>query len=125
MITIENDMAELIVENEELVLKLSDIEKAEAVHGDLHAPLSKVQNVEIIDDAHEMTRIKTGFKVGMRVPGYASVAIVIRPGYKAFVAVHHNTSKAIRVSLADDSYNEWIVGVVDPESVLANLKLNK
>ena len=119
-------MAELTVINDQLVLKLSAVEKAEAVHGDLHVSISEVQKVVIINDAIEMTRIKTGFKVGMRAPGYATVAIVRRPGYKAFVAVHHDTPKAIRVSVKGDySYNEWIVGVADPESVLASLKLNE
>ncbi len=117
-------MAELTVENDHLVLKLSAVEKAEAVHGDLHVPTSEVQKLEIISDAAEMTRIRTGFKVGMRVPGYATVATVRRPGYKAFVAVHHDTPKAIRVTLKGDSYNEWVVGVADPDSVLASLKLN-
>ncbi len=88
-------------------------------------PLSEVQDVTVIDDAMEMTRVRTGFKVGMRAPGYASVAIVRRPGYKAFVAVHHDTPHAIKVTLMGDSYNEWIVGVADPKAVLASLKLAK
>jgi len=116
-------MAKLVVENNELVLKLSAIEKAEAVHKDLHVPLTKVQKVETINDAQEMTRIRTGLKVGLRVPGYACVAVVHRHGYKAFIVVHHDTPSAIRVSLKDDSYNEWIVGVSDPNSILAKLKL--
>ncbi len=118
-------MADITIENDELILKLSAVEKAEAVHGDLRVPLSEVQKVEVIDDALEMTRIKTGFKVGMRAPGYASVAVIRRPRYKAFVAVHHDTPKAIRVTLASDSYNEWVVGVANPESVLASLNLKK
>ncbi len=117
-------MAELTVENDQLVLKLSTIEKAEAAHGDLHVPISKVQKAEIINNALEMTRIKTGFKVGMRAPGYASVATVRRQGCKVFVAIHHNTPKAIRITLAGNSYNEWIVGVKEPETVLASIKLN-
>ena len=118
-------MAELIVDNDNLVLKLTDIDKAEALHGDLCIPLTKVKKVEIIDDAQEMTRIRTGFKVGMRMPGYASVATVRRSGYKAFVVVHHDTPQAIRVTLEDDSYNEWIVGTSEPELTLAKLNLNK
>lgn len=117
-------MAELTIENDELVLKLSAAEKAEAVHGDLRVPLSEVQKVDVIDDALEMTRVKTGFKVGMRAPGYASVATVRRPGYKAFVAIHHDTPKAIRVTLTGVSFNEWIVGSVDPQSVIASLNIN-
>ncbi|MDP9074717.1 MAG: hypothetical protein M3N98_11185 [Actinomycetota bacterium] len=117
-------MAELEVVEGELVLHLSVVEKAEAVHGDLHVPLSSVRGVEVIDDAHDMTRIKTGFKVGMRIPGAASVAVVRRSGHKMFVAVHRDTPRGVRVRLEGGSYNEWIVGATDPESVVSDLTRN-
>ena len=69
-------MAELRLERGELVLHLSGAEKAEAVHGDLRVPLSTFRGVEVLDDAHSWTGIGIGFKVGMRVPGVASVATV-------------------------------------------------
>jgi hypothetical protein len=114
-------MAEIEVGDGELVLRLSAVEKAEAIHRDLHVPLSAVRGVEVIDDTMEMTRIKTGFKVGMRVPGSASVASVRRAGHKMFVAVHQDTPRGVRVLLEGDSYDEWIVGASDPESVVAIL----
>ena len=119
-------MAELDVHDDELILHLSGIEKAEAVHGDLHVALSAIRSVEVLDDAHEMTHVNTGFKVGMRVPGSATVAVVRRPGRKMFIVVHHDTPRAVRVQLDNDShgYDEWIVGASDPESVIANLNLN-
>jgi len=116
-------MAELEVRDGNLVLKLSTIEKAEAVHGDLHVPLAAVRGVEVLDDAAEMTRIRTGFKVGMRVPGSASVATVRGGGRKMFIAVHADTPRAVRVLLDGDSFDEWIVGAADPESVIADLNL--
>ncbi len=81
-------------------LRLSAVEKAEAVHGDLHVPVSAVRSIEVIDDAHGMTSIRSGFKVGMRVPGRATVAVVRRAGPKLFVAVHHDTPRGVRVQLA-------------------------
>lgn len=116
-------MAELLVKDDQLILHLSDIEKAEALHGDLHAPISAVRDTEVIDNAKDMTRIKTGFKVGMRIPGSASVAVVRRPGHKIFVAIHHDTPQALRIAFEGDSYNEWYVGLADPRAVLASLKL--
>lgn len=77
----------------------------------------------MIDDALEMTRVKTGFKVGMRIPGAASVAVVSRPGHKMLVAVHRDTPRAVRVLLEGDPIDEWIVGAIDPESVVARLDL--
>ena len=73
-------MAELEVEDGELILRLSCVEKTEAVHTDLYVPLSAVASVEVLDDAHEMTRVNTGFKVGMRIPGRDTVAVVRRAG---------------------------------------------
>jgi hypothetical protein len=117
-------VAELEVEDGELILRLSGVEKAESVHGDLHVPLSTVRSVEVIDDAHEMTRVGTGFKVGMRIPGSATVAVVRRADRKMFVAVHHDTPRGLRVLLDGDSYDEWIVGATNPEAVIAGLHLN-
>ena len=117
-----NHVAELEVAGSELILRLSAIEKAEAVHGDLRVPLSAVQSVEVLDDAHEMTRLN-GFKVGMRVPGWACVAVVRRDGRKMFIAVHHDTPRGVRVVIDGGSYSEWVVGATDPESVIAKLDL--
>lgn len=117
-------MADLDVADGKLTLRLSAIEKAEAVHGDLHVPLSAVRSVEVLDDAHEMTRVNTGFKVGMRVPGRATVAVVRRAGRKMFIAVHTDTPRGVRVLLEGESYDEWIVGATDPEAVIAALNLN-
>jgi hypothetical protein len=114
-------MAELQLEGDELVLHLSGMEKAEAVHGDLRVPRSAISGVEVLDDAHSWTGVETGFKVGMRVPGVASVAVVRGHGEKVFVAVHRDTPRGVRVRLADAPWDEWIVGCADPETVAASL----
>ena len=46
-------MAELTVEGQELVLRLSALEKIEAVHGEVRMLASAVRAVEVIDDANE------------------------------------------------------------------------
>jgi hypothetical protein len=50
--------------------------------------LSALRGVEVLDDAHGWTGIGVGFKVGMRVPGVATVATVRGHDEKMFVAVH-------------------------------------
>jgi hypothetical protein len=112
-------MAELQVQGGELVLHLSGAEKAEAVHGDLRVPLSAVRDIEIMEDAHEPA--DHGFKVGMRLPRVAEVAVVRAGGRKIFAAVHHDTPRGVRVLLQGTSYDEWIVGCADPEAVAAAL----
>jgi hypothetical protein len=114
-------MAELRRDGGELVLALSRAEKAEAVRGDLRVPVSAMRGVEVLDDAHSWTGIGSGFKVGMRVPGVASVATVHGHGEKVFVAVHRDTPRGVRVRLAGAPWDEWIVGCADPEAVAATL----
>ena len=114
-------MAELRLEGDELVLHLTAAEKAEAVHGDLRVPVSTVRRVEVLDDAHSWTGIRAGFKVGMRVPGVATVAAVHGHGEKVFVAVHGDTPRGVRVRLEGAPWDEWIVGCADPETVAASL----
>ena len=114
-------MAELQLESAELVLHLTGEEKAEAVHGDLRVPLSALRGVEVLDDAHAWTGIGVGFKVGMRVPGVATVATVRGHDEKMFVAVHGDTPRGVRVYLEGAPWDEWIVGCADPEAVAATL----
>ena len=108
-------MAELLIEGDELVLRLGRAEKVEAVHGDLRAPLSSVLSVEVLDDAHEPA--DHGFKQGERIPGFSEVAIVRTGGRKLFAAVHHDTPRGVRINFGGSGYDAWIVGCADPESV--------
>jgi hypothetical protein len=115
-------MAELRVEGGELVLHLSAAEKLEGVHGDVRAPLSAVRGVEILDDAHKPVGIRSGLKIGTRLPGVVEVGTILGPK-KLFAAVHHDTPRGLRISLDGTSYDEWIVGLADPEGVAARLGL--
>jgi len=63
-------MAELVIEGDDLVVRLSTVEKLEAVHGEVRVPLASVKSVEVLDDA--MGAIH-GIRVGTGIPG--SVAI--------------------------------------------------
>jgi hypothetical protein len=114
-------MAELRVEDGELVLHLSGVERVDSVHGDLRVPLSAVRGVEVLDDAHRPADV--GFKVGTRIPGVVEVATVRGRGRKIFAAVHHDTPRGVRVVLEGADHGEWPVGCADPEAVAAGLTL--
>lgn len=114
-------MAELRVEGDELVLELSTLEKAEALRADPRAPLSAIRSVDVIEDAHAWTGIGVGFRVGMRLPGSATVATVHREGEKVFVAVHKDTPRAVCVDFSRDPWDAWIVGCSDPEAVATSV----
>jgi hypothetical protein len=106
----ESDVAELQLEDGELVLHLSGWEKAETTHGDLRMPLSALRGVEVLDDARGWGS-GAEYKIGM--PGH---------GGKMFVAVHAGTPRGVRVHFEKGApWYEWIVGCADPEAVAATL----
>ena len=116
-------MAELRIEGGTLVLHLSAAEKLEGVHGDLHAPLSAVRGVDVLDDAHSPVGIGSGFKIGTRIPGAVEVGTIYGRHHKLFAAVHSDTPRGLRIRLEGTSFAEWIVGLADPEGVAARLGL--
>jgi hypothetical protein len=116
----ESFVADLQVEGNELILHLSKSEVAEAIHGELRAPLVDVTSVEILDDAHDAA--DHGLKTGTRIPGVIEVGTVHSDGKRIFTAVHRSTPRGVRVVLQNGSFDEWIVGCEDPESVAAQIK---
>ena len=114
-------MAELRIEDDQLVLQLTTAEKLEGVHRNLHAPLSAVTAIEVLDDAHEPVCIGAGIKIGTRIPGFIEVGTIQGLNKRRFAAVHHDTPRGLRVSFDDLSFDEWIVGCADPEGTAAEL----
>lgn len=115
-------MAELRIEDDQLVLHLTGAEKVEGVHGDLRVPLSAVRHIEVLDDAHEPVGIRAGIKIGTRIPGFIEVGTIQGRKRRLFAAVHHDTPRGIRVILDGTSFDEWIVGCADPEGTAARLQ---
>ncbi len=62
------------------------------------------------------------FKIGTRIPGVIEVGTVQGRKRRLFAAVHHDTPRGLRVQLERGSYDEWIVGLEDPEGVLAQIR---
>jgi hypothetical protein len=114
-------VAELQVHGDQLWLKLSEAEKIEGLHGDLHALLSSVRHVEVLDDAHHAAGIQAGLKVGTRIPGVVEVGRVQGLHTKRFVAVHRQTPRGVRVVFEAGDFDEWIVGSADPEALAARI----
>lgn len=115
-------MAELRIENDELVLQLTTAEKVEGVHGNLRAPLSAVSAIEVLDDAHEPVCIGSGIKIGTRIPGFIEVGTIQGLQKRRFAAVHIDTPRGLCISFDDLSFDEWIVGCADPEGTAAKLR---
>ena len=112
-------MAELIVEGDDLVVRLSTVEKLAAVHGEVRVPLDSVKSVEVLDDA--MSAIH-GIRVGTGIPGSVAIGTFTSRTAKIFAVVHHDTPRGVRVALDGDHYDEIIVGCPHPEIVAESLQ---
>lgn len=112
-------MAELIEDGDELVVRLTGAEKAEAVHGEVRVPRSAVTAVEVVDDAIHHVH---GVRVGTGIPGRTAIGTFSTRGARVFAVVHHNTPRAVLVSLSGTTFDELVVGCADPEGVAASLR---
>ena len=111
-------MAELAIEGDDLVVRLSTAEKLEAVHGEVRVPLDSVKSVEVLDDALSAIH---GIRVGTGIPGSVAIGTFSSRTAKIFAVVHHDTPRGVRVALEGDHFDELIVGCPDPEAVAASL----
>jgi hypothetical protein len=113
-------MAELDLVGDDVVLHLDRLEKIEGVHGDLSVPRSAVTGVEVLDDAHRAADFAS-IKVGTRLSGVVEVGTMHGTKRTVFAAVHHDTPRGVRLTLAGAAHDEWVVGCADPEAVVAAL----
>ncbi|WAH40037.1 hypothetical protein NZD89_16745 [Alicyclobacillus fastidiosus] len=112
-------MADLIREQDSLVLRLTTIEKVEGVHGDIRVPASAVKSVTILDDAIHAVH---GMKLpGSRIPGVFAMGTFISGEGKVFAIVHHHTKRGLKVNLKGATYDALIVGLGDPEGIASSL----
>jgi hypothetical protein len=112
-------MASLIVDGADLVVKMSDLEKVEAVHVDIHVPIAAVHMVRAVADAWPELR-------GIRAPGTGLpgvIAVGTRRGSfgKDFAAVH-GRGPAVVVELEGAAYARLIVTTPDADSVAAAIR---
>ncbi len=106
----------------ELVLRLTALEKVEAVHGELRMLASVVRAVDVIDDAPAAVH---GWRSpGTGIPGLLAVGTYRQAGRKTFAVVHMNTRRGVRVRLEGADYDELIVGCAEPERVAQRLTGN-
>ena len=112
-------MATLIVESADLVVKMSEFEKFEAVHADVRVPLGAVRAVRVVDDAWPELR-------GIRAPGTGIPGVIAvgtrRGSFGKDFAVVHGKETAIVVELDGAGYSRLIVTTPDAETVAAAIR---
>lgn len=110
-------MAELVIERDQLVLRLSWWENIAAGHGNVRVPLSSVDSVRVdADPADRLRRLLRN--------GYGPVFLQVPYGYRTntFVAARRRRP-AVLVLLNDPKHRlvELLVSVADPEATAARI----
>jgi hypothetical protein len=111
-------VATLAVKDDEVVVKLTMLEKVQAVHGDLAIPRSAVTAYWAVQDG--LAEVP-GYKLaGASLPRAFKIGTWRDDGKSTF-AVCHGAHPAIVLELSGQRYDRVIVTVDNPESALARL----
>lgn len=109
-------MADLRIDGDELVLELSPLEKAGAIHGNVRVPRASVRSVQPVDDAMGAVR---GLRApGTGLPGFIALGTWRRKGGKDFVAAYRHRPGVV-VELEGAPYRRLIVSTADADAVAA------
>jgi hypothetical protein len=115
-------MARLIVDADELVVRLTRWEKAGALHGDVRVPLAGVQDVAV--SAQPFGELR-----GLRAPGTGLPAVIALgtwryAGGRDFVALYRRRP-AVIVGLRDARYQRLLVSAEDAGAVAAAIRARR
>lgn len=103
-------MAEFGIDGGQLVVRLSTMEKVEAVHGDVSVPLSAVRSVMVSDPAIDAVH---GWRVGTGIPGFVAVGTFRWDG-KVTLAVCNGRAPGVVVDLDGERLDRLVVVTEDP-----------
>ncbi len=114
-------MAECVIVNQQLVVKLSTKEKLEAVHGDVSVPLSSVCTVDVVENTLDFIH---GIRVGTGIPGSTAIGTFSSSAARIFGVIHHGNHRGVRIILEGADFDELLIGCNDPEAVAAAIPVN-
>lgn len=113
-------MANLVLDGEHLVVKLSPLEKLAAFRGDVKVPLHAVSAVKL--DAHPWLSLRGIRAPGTGLPGVIAYGVRRYPGGKDFAALLHKR-KAITIDLSDQSpFARLVVSAKNAEACVEQLQ---
>lgn len=111
-------MAKLIINDRDVTVSLSVVEKLEALHGDLTVPRSAVAQVRVVPDG--MVEVHGLRAPGTGLPGVIKVGTWRRREGNTF-AVCHGRRPAIVLDLVGALYRRLVVTLDDPEHAMRQL----
>ena len=109
------------MDDDELVVRLSQIEQLAAFRGDVHVPLSAVEAVTVEDDPYSALR---GLRApGTGVPGMCAYGVRLLTGGRPDFAALHGRGPGLRVELGDGApFGRLLITVDDPAATLAAVR---
>ena len=111
-------MATLRREGDEIVVKLNDVEKAGALHGDVRVPASAVRSVRVTESPFRELR---GVRApGTGLPGVIALGTWRRRGGKDFAALYRG-GPAVVVELEGADFGRLLVSSHDAANLAAVL----
>lgn len=113
-------MADIVIEGEDLVVKLSPLEKLAAFRGDVRVPLNAVSGVK--PDRHPWISLRGIKAPGTGLRGVIAYGVRRYPGGKDFAALLRKR-KAVTVDLdAPSPFARLVVSVGDAEECVERLQ---
>ena len=110
-------MATLRREGDELVVKLTTLEKLGAVHDDVRVPWASVRYVRVSESPLREVR---GLRVGLGIPGLVALGTWYARGGRTFAAAHRGSSGVV-AELDGGLYRKLVVSMPDASEVAASL----
>jgi hypothetical protein len=114
-------MAELIIDNWDLVIRLTQGEKIWSVHGDIRVRLTDIASVA--PDPTPWTSLRGWRMAGISFPGRAILG-TRRHGEGYDFLILHRDQPAVRVTMTSGRFSRFVIGVpagTDPASEAARI----
>jgi hypothetical protein len=109
-------MAELLIDNGALHVRLSALEKLGAFRGDIAIPLEAITNVRVSDEPWSELR---GMRApGTGIPGVISLCTRRGPGIRDFAAVYRRFGQAVVVEIRGAQFDRLVISRPDAEDVV-------
>jgi hypothetical protein len=103
-----------------LSLDIEGADKAWSLKSKLSISLSHIKDVRV--DSDVVNQWYHGFKVpGTSIPHVITAGTFYRDGKRVFWDIHH-PEKAVVISLQDETYNELVIEVKDPDNFVRELQ---
>lgn len=113
-------MVQAEIADGELALRVEGADKIWAFKSELRIPLQHIASARV--DTEIVHRWWHGIKMpGTAIPGLITAGSFYQHGQRVFWDIHH-PREAVVIALHDETYNELVIQVENPEALVAELQ---